>query len=112
MHSSRVLAAFLCILAPLGAPLWAVETRTWEQSDQADFERGTLTKLSLSSDGRVAPALVVKELYDASVTFLWGIARDSKGNLYAGGGGIGGTKAKLVQIDASGKSKTFAEFDG
>ena len=108
MQTSRVLTAFLCILAPLGA----VETRTWEQSDQAAFERGTLTRLSLSSDGVLAPAPVVKELYDASVTFLWSIARDSKGNIYAGGGGVGGTKAKLVEIDASGKAKTFAELDG
>jgi len=108
MKTSRVLAVFLSILAPLGA----VETRTWEQSEQADFERGKLTKLALSSDGRLTPAPVVKELYDASVTFLWSIARDSKGNLFAGGGGVGGAKAKLVEIDASGKSKTFAEIDG
>src|SRR5665213_1772884 len=108
MQTSRVLTALLCVLAPL----WAVETRTWEQSDQAAFEHGTLTKLSLSSDGVLAPAPVVKELYDASVTFLWSIARDSKGNIYAGGGGVGGTKAKLVQIDAAGKAKTFAELEG
>jgi hypothetical protein len=108
MQTSRVLTVFLCILAPLGA----VETRIWEQADQADFERGTLTKLSLSSDGRLAPAPVVKELFDTSVTFLWSIARDSKGNVYAGGGGLGGSKAKLVEIDASGKPKTLAEIDG
>ena len=108
MKTSRVVAIFLSVLAPLGA----VETRTWEQSDQADFERGTLTKLALSSDGRVTPAPVVKELYDASITFLWSIARDSKGNLFAGGGAVGGAKAKLVEIDASGKAKTFAEIDG
>jgi len=108
MQTSRVLTALLCVLAPL----WAVETRTWEQSDQAAFEHGTLTKLSLSSDGVLAPAPVVKELYDASVTFLWSIARDSKGNIYAGGGGVGGTKAKLVQIDAAGKAKPFAELEG
>ncbi len=108
MKTSRVLALLLSTLAPLGA----VETRTWDQSDASDFERGTITKLSLSSDGRLAPAPVVKELYDASVTFLWSIARDSKGNVYAGGGGIGGAKAKLAQIDANGKAKTFAELDG
>jgi sugar lactone lactonase YvrE len=108
MKTSRVLAIFLSLLAPLGA----VETRTWEQSEQADFERGTLTKLALSSDGRLTPAPVVRELFDASVTFLWAVARDSKGNVYAGGGGIGGAKAKLVQIDAAGKSKTFAEIEG
>jgi sugar lactone lactonase YvrE len=108
MQSSRVLTAFLCILAPL----WAIETRTWDQSEQSDFERGTLTKLSLSSDGRLTPAPVVKEIFDASVTFLWTVARDSKGNLYAGGGGVGGSKAKLVQIDPSGHAKTLAELEG
>ncbi len=107
MQFSRVVAAFLCILAPLGA----VETRTWEQSEQADFERGTLNKLSLSSEGRLMPAPAVKEIYDAATTFLWSIARDSKGNVYAGGGGVGGSKAKLVQIDAAGKSKVLAQFD-
>lgn len=107
MQFPRALAAFLCILAPLGA----VETRTWDQAEQADFERGTLNKLSLSSEGRLTPAPAVKEIYDAAVTFLWSIARDSKGNVYAGGGGVGGSKAKLVQIDAAGKSKVLAEFD-
>ncbi|HEV2201376.1 MAG TPA: WD40 repeat domain-containing protein [Bryobacteraceae bacterium] len=108
MQSSRILTVLLCVLAPL----LAVETRTWEQSEQADFERGTLTKLSLSSDGRLMPAPVVKEIFDASVTFLWTVARDSKGNVYAGGGGVGGSKAKLVQIDPGGNAKTLAELDG
>jgi hypothetical protein len=108
MQSSRVLTALLCILAPL----LAVETRTWEQSEQTDFERGTLTRLSLSSDGRLMPAPVVKELFDASVTFLWTLARDSQGNIYAGGGGVGGSKARLVKIDAAGAGKTLAELDG
>jgi hypothetical protein len=108
MQSSRVLTAFLCILAPL----LAVETRTWDQSEQADFERGTLTRLSLSSEGRLMPAPVVKELFDASATFLWTVARDSKGNIYAGGGGVGGSKAKLIQIDPGGNAKTLAELEG
>ena len=108
MQISRVLTVFLCVLAPLGA----VETRTWEQGDLAAFDRGTLTRLSLSSDGVLETAPVVKELYDASVTFLWGIARDSKGNVYAGGGGTGGSKAKLVAIDPAGKAKTLGELDG
>ncbi len=55
---------------------------------------------------------MLKEIFDPSVTFLWAVARDSKGNLYAGGGGLGGSKAKLVEVDASGKTKTLAEFDG
>ena len=71
----------------------------------ADFEKGTLTRLSLSSDGRLTLAPVVKEVYDPSVAFLWAVARDSKGNVYAGGGGLGGTKAKLFMVDAAGQSE-------
>ena len=78
----------------------------------ADFEKGSLTRLSLSSDGGLTLAPAVKEIFDPSVTFLWAIARDSKGNIFAGGGGLGGTKAKLFQVDPAGKTKTLAELDG
>ncbi len=44
--------------------------------------------------------------------FLWAVARDSKGNVYAGGGGLGGTKAKLFVVDPQGNVKTLAELDG
>jgi hypothetical protein len=108
MHISRTLGAFLCALGTL----YAVETKTWQQGEMADFEKGALTRLSLGSDGRLALAPVVKEIFDPSVAFLWAIARDSKGNLYAGGGGLGGSKTKLFMVDRSGKSKTLAELEG
>jgi len=108
MHISRTLGVFLCALGTLRA----VETKTWQQGEMADFEKGTLTRLSLASDGRLALAPVVKEVFDPSVAFLWAIARDSKGNLYAGGGGLGGSKTKLFMVDHAGKSKTLAELDG
>jgi sugar lactone lactonase YvrE len=92
--------------------LRAVDTKTWQQGEMADFEKGTLTRLSLASDGRLALAPIVKEIFDPSVAFLWAIARDSKGNLYAGGGGLGGSKTKLFMVDPAGKSKTLAELDG
>ena len=47
-----------------------------------------------------------------SAAFLWAVARDSKGNIYAGSGGLGGSKAKLFEVDAQGKVKTLAELDG
>ncbi len=34
------------------SPLFAVETKTWTQADMADFDKGSLTGLSLSSEGR------------------------------------------------------------
>lgn len=108
MHIPRILGALLCAVGMLRA----VDTKTWQQGEMADFERGTLTRLSLASDGRLALAPVVKEIFDPSVAFLWAIARDSKGNLYAGGGGLGGSKTKLFMVDPSGKTKTLAELEG
>ena len=90
----------------------AVETRFWIQNEQADFEKGTLKNLSLRSDGRLALAPVFKELLASSTPYLWALAEDSKGNLYAGGGGSGASQAKLFVIDAAGKSRTLAELPG
>ena len=108
MRFLRVLAPVLCVLLPLSA----VETQMWEHSEAADFEKGTLRKLSLSSEGRLTPAPVVREIYDPSVSFLWAIARDSKGNLYAGGGSVGSSKSKLIVVNPAGHAKTLAELDG
>ena len=108
MRFLRVLAPVLCVLLPLSA----VETQVWEHSEAADFEKGALHKLSLSSEGRLTPAPVMRELYDPSVSFLWAIARDSKGNLYAGGGSVGSSKSKLLVVNAAGQAKTLAELDG
>ena len=38
-----------------------------EHSEAADFEKATLHKLSLSSEGRLTPAPVMRELYDPFV---------------------------------------------
>ena len=108
MRFLRTLAPVLCVLLPLSA----VETQVWEHSESADFEKGTLHKLSLSSEGRLMPAPVVRDIYDPSVSFLWTVARDSKGNVYAGGGGVGSSKSKLIVVNAAGQAKTLAELDG
>jgi hypothetical protein len=100
-------AAILCAI-----PLLAVDTKVWTQNEMSDLEKGELTHLSLSSDGRLHVAPTVQEVYDPSVTFLWALARDSKGNVYVGGGGLGGGKAKLSVIDPQGRGKTVTELDG
>lgn len=78
----------------------------------ASFDKGTLTGLSLSSDGQVAVAPASRELLDASAPFLYAVARDSKGNVYTGTGGLGASTSKLFEIDPKGASKVLAELDG
>src|SRR5579872_6397559 len=96
------------ILGALSASLFAGQTRTWSQGDFSDFEKGVIKNLSVRSDGAVTLAPRTKEFSDTSAMYLWSLARDSKGNLYTGGG----TGAKLYRIGADGKSRVLAELDG
>jgi len=102
---------FLVVICPLATCL-AVETRFWQQGDRADFEKGSLTHLSLRSDGRIFLAPEFPEIFDSSTAYLWAVATDSKGNVYTAGGGSGSGSAKLFQIDRNGKGRTFSELDG
>src|SRR5215467_10463857 len=96
------LAALLCAAA------FAGQTRTWSESDYTDFEKGHNKNLSLRSDGVLTLAPRFEELYDSSSAYLWTLARDSKGNLYTGGG----PGAKLYRITPKGDKKTLAELEG
>ncbi len=107
----KILKFSVVALATLGA-CFAVETRFWEQGDRSDFEKGSLHRLSLRGDGRIFLAPEFTEIFDSSTPYLWAIAADSKGNLYAAGGGSGSGSAKLYVIDSAGKSRTFAELEG
>ena len=105
---STPLWALALALTILPAPTYASQTRIWSESDFSDFEKGNLKNLSLRSDGRVTLSPQFQEIYDTSSAYLWALARDSKGNLYAGGG----PGAKLYRLSASGDKKTLAELDG
>ncbi|MBV9505818.1 MAG: hypothetical protein JO323_12515 [Acidobacteriia bacterium] len=87
--------------------LFAGQTQTWSQTDYADFQKGVIKNLSLRSDGVLTLSPRWTEFYDSSAMYLWALARDSKGNLYAGGG----TGAKLYRIGPDGKGKMLTELD-
>jgi sugar lactone lactonase YvrE len=95
------------LLAVSAGLLFAGETRTWSQLDYADFEKGVAKNLSLRSDGLLSLAPSSREVFDASAAYLWALAQDSKGNLYAGGG----TDAKLYQIPPQGKARMVADLE-
>ena len=102
-----ILTSVFCLLSSVSC-LLSSQTRTWTESDYPDFEKGNLKNLSLRSDGLVSLAPQFQEIYDTSSAYLWALARDSQGNLYAGGG----PGAKLYRLSASGEKKTLAELDG
>src|SRR5580700_9448938 len=104
----RAAPALLPALALCLLPAYASQTRTWISSDYADFEKGNLKGLSVRSDGLVSLAPQFQEVYDTSSAYLWALARDSRGNVYAGGG----PGAKLYRLSAAGGKTTLAELDG
>ena len=104
IFSSTRCALAICALS---AALFAGQTRTWSQGEFADFEKGAIKNLSVRSDGVLSLAPQTKEWFDTASMYLWSLARDSKGNLYAGGG----SGAKLYRIGADGKGKVLADLD-
>jgi len=97
----------LLTAALAAAALFAGQTKTWSAGDYSDFEKGILHNLSLRSDGLLTLAPASHELFDPSTAYLWSLAQDSHGNLYAGGG----ANAKVYRIPPGGKGKVFAEID-
>jgi len=97
-----LLAAALLAVA---APALAEHTRWWRQTTFEEFDKGTAKGVALRSDGKMFLAPRFAEFADANLAYLLQIKADSKGNLYA----AGGSNAKVLRIDASGKSTSVFE---
>src|SRR5206468_1891036 len=101
-------AAAFCAAVPLLC--LAVSTRTWTVASYQDFDKGERNGISLRSDGRLALAPASEELFDSNLAYIWALARDSKGALYAGGGP--GARVFRFQPGKPGaKPEKIAEFD-
>ena len=111
-HPGLRRATVLSVLAVLPALCLAVETHIWEQSEEAEFARGTPRNVSIRSDGHVTLAPEFKELDSTNVPYLWSVAQDSKGTLYYAGGAPTGTSTKIYALAKGGKPKAFSEISG
>ncbi len=110
-HSGSRRAAALMALAAVPYLCFAVDTHVWEQTEQADFARGTPLHLSIRSDGHITLAPDFKELDSTTVPYLWAVTEDSKGTLYYAGGAPTGASTKIYALGKNGK-KAFAEVPG
>ena len=80
----------------------AEHTRFWEQSSFEDFDKGTQKGVALRSDGNLMPAPEFKPFADPNLAYIWTLAVDSKGRLYA----AGGSDAKVLRLAAGEKPVT------
>jgi len=80
-------------------------TRTWEQSKFEDLTKGTATGVAIRSKGSLELAPAFKSLYTAPSTYIWSIASDSAGNIYA----ASGAPARVYRITPDGQATTIFE---
>ena len=97
------LAALLTVCVSLSGET----TKKWEQSTFEQFEKGTAKGLSIRSDGKLMLAPRFSEIHEAASSYLWALATDSRGNLFAGAG----PEAKVFRIAPDGESSVFFETD-
>lgn len=85
-------------------PVFGVTTQIWEQQHQKDFESGKPENVSLSSKGDLMLSPKLDAFFeDTKEIYVWCLAEDSKGNIYAGTGNGG----KIYQITPDGQSSLF-----
>ena len=101
----KALAISVAAVLMTAGPVLAEHTRWWRQSSFEDFDKGTAKGVALRSDGKLFLAPHFAEFADANLAYLLALRADSKGNLYA----AGGSNAKVLRLDASGKATTVFE---
>ncbi len=84
---------------------FAEGTRTWEQSKFEELTKGTATGVAIRSSGGLELAPAFKALYATPSTYIWAIAADDAGNVYA----ATGAPARVYRITPQGQATIIFE---
>jgi sugar lactone lactonase YvrE len=80
-------------------------TRTWEQSKFEDLSKGSAAGVAIRSMGGLELAPAFKAISTTPSTYIWSIAADPSGNLYA----ATGSPARVYRITPQGQSSSIFE---
>ena len=108
LQNSRQISTFRSFLPLLiGLSLFAAAegTRTWEQSKFEELVKGTAKGVAIRSTGSLELAPSFKLLYSTPSTYIWALAADEAGNIYA----AAGSPARVYRITPDGKSTIIFE---
>jgi len=112
LHSSRKVSSFILVgfllfsaTSVLVPSAFADGTRTWEQSKFDDLTKGTATGVGIRSTGGLELAPSFKLLYATPSTYIWAIASDEAGNIYA----ATGSPARVYRITPDGQATIIFE---
>lgn len=95
--------AVLLVLCSLSMTALAVTPQFWENFSQEELLQGTLTRVSLNSDGKLFLAPSYDSVYDTNQPYIFSLVRDKAGNFYVGTGHEG----KVFKIDSQGKGSLY-----
>jgi hypothetical protein len=84
---------------------FAEGTHTWEQSKFEELIKGTTKGVAVRSVGGLELAPAFTPLFTTPSTYIWSIAADREGNLYA----ASGSPARVYRITPDGKSTVIFE---
>lgn len=101
MTKTRILV-FTLLIASLAS---AQGTRLWTESGYEDFSRGTTHGVAIRSTGGLELAPAFKLIYTSPSTYIWSIAADKDGTVYA----ATGAPARVYRITADGKATAIFE---
>ena len=93
------------MISGFGPSAFADGTRTWEQSKFEDLTKGTATGVAIRSSGGLELAPSFKLLYATPSTYIWAVAADESGNVYA----ATGSPARVYRITPDGTATIIFE---
>ena len=100
MKSGRRSLFIIPVLLILAATALAEGTRTWEQSKFEELIKGTSKGVAVLSNGGLELAPAFKPLTTTPSTYIWAIASDDGGTLFA----ATGSPARIYRITPDGNS--------
>src|ERR1700731_1026000 len=103
--SRKTFALLPALFIVLSASAVAEGTRTWEQSTFEELLKGTPKGVALRSEGGLELASSFKALATTRSTYIWSIASDAAGNVYA----AAGSPARVYRITPESKEETIFE---
>src|ERR1035438_5261710 len=104
-NSLALLSAIILSTCVFSAFALAEGSRTWEQSKFEELIKGTPKGVALRSDGGLELAPAFTALATTASTYIWSIASDAAGNMYA----PAGSPARVYRITPDGQSTTIFE---
>jgi hypothetical protein len=96
---------FAILLFALATLAVAEGTRQWKETGYDEFERGTARGIAIRSSGQIELAPAFKVIYTSPSTFIWSIAADKDGVVYA----ATGAPARVYRVTPDGKSTVIFE---